>query len=211
MAGPPSSLWSARKPLFIPPPPPRAGAGKTTTCTKYAYFYKRKGFKPAMVCADTFRAGAFDQLKQNATKAQVWWPGDGGVRGQDGGGGGPTAVPRPARRRSACPARSSPPHGPHPRPLRCPAPPRFHSMAATRRRTRRSSRSRAWIGSRRRTGGVVGWGWAAAVCGFVLQGPLWVPRPPLGPHTFGPGRSHRAGHQTVPPSPLLHARTHAGI
>ena len=33
------------------------GAGKTTTCTKYAWFYKRKGFKPAMVCADTFRAG----------------------------------------------------------------------------------------------------------------------------------------------------------
>jgi hypothetical protein len=48
-----------------------AGAGKTTTCTKYAYYFKKKGFKPAMVCADTFRAGAFDQLKQNATKAQV--------------------------------------------------------------------------------------------------------------------------------------------
>lgn len=47
------------------------GAGKTTTCTKYAYWYKKKGFKPAMVCADTFRAGAFDQLKQNATKAQI--------------------------------------------------------------------------------------------------------------------------------------------
>jgi signal recognition particle subunit SRP54 len=47
------------------------GAGKTTTCTKYAYFYKKKGFKPALVCADTFRAGAFDQLKQNATKAQI--------------------------------------------------------------------------------------------------------------------------------------------
>ncbi|KDD74626.1 SRP54-type protein [Helicosporidium sp. ATCC 50920] len=47
------------------------GAGKTTTCTKYAYHYKKKGFKPAMVCADTFRAGAFDQLKQNATKAQI--------------------------------------------------------------------------------------------------------------------------------------------
>ncbi|KAL6779796.1 SRP54 [Auxenochlorella protothecoides x Auxenochlorella symbiontica] len=47
------------------------GAGKTTTCTKYAHYYKRKGFKPAMVCADTFRAGAFDQLKQNATKAQI--------------------------------------------------------------------------------------------------------------------------------------------
>ena len=47
------------------------GSGKTTTCTKYAYAYKKKGFKPALVCADTFRAGAFDQLKQNATKAQI--------------------------------------------------------------------------------------------------------------------------------------------
>ncbi|KAL0048540.1 hypothetical protein WJX82_005367 [Trebouxia sp. C0006] len=47
------------------------GSGKTTTCMKYAHFYKKKGFKPAMVCADTFRAGAFDQLKQNATKANI--------------------------------------------------------------------------------------------------------------------------------------------
>jgi len=47
------------------------GAGKTTTCTKYAHFYARKGWKVALVCADTFRAGAFDQLKQNATKARV--------------------------------------------------------------------------------------------------------------------------------------------
>ena len=47
------------------------GAGKTTTVTKYAAAYARKGFKPALVCADTFRAGAFDQLKQNATKARV--------------------------------------------------------------------------------------------------------------------------------------------
>jgi signal recognition particle subunit SRP54 len=47
------------------------GAGKTTTCTKYAHLFKKKGFKPALVCADTFRAGAFDQLKQNATKAQI--------------------------------------------------------------------------------------------------------------------------------------------
>lgn len=47
------------------------GSGKTTTCTKYAYYYKKKGFKPALVCADTFRAGAFDQLKQNATKASI--------------------------------------------------------------------------------------------------------------------------------------------
>ncbi|TVU20648.1 hypothetical protein EJB05_36865 [Eragrostis curvula] len=47
------------------------GSGKTTTCTKYAYHHRRKGFNPALVCADTFRAGAFDQLKQNATKARI--------------------------------------------------------------------------------------------------------------------------------------------
>lgn len=47
------------------------GAGKTTTCTKLATHYTRKGFKTALVCADTFRAGAFDQLKQNAVKAKV--------------------------------------------------------------------------------------------------------------------------------------------
>jgi len=47
------------------------GSGKTTTCTKVAHFYQRKGWKVAMVCADTFRAGAFDQLKQNAAKARI--------------------------------------------------------------------------------------------------------------------------------------------
>ena len=47
------------------------GSGKTTTCTKYADYYRRKGFSPALVCADTFRAGAFDQLKQNASKAKI--------------------------------------------------------------------------------------------------------------------------------------------
>jgi signal recognition particle GTPase len=33
------------------------GSGKTTTCGKFGAFYKKKGFKPALVCADTFRAG----------------------------------------------------------------------------------------------------------------------------------------------------------
>ncbi|GKB51429.1 signal recognition particle 54 kDa protein 3, partial [Tanacetum coccineum] len=47
------------------------GSGKTTTCTKYAYHHQKKGWKPALVCADTFRPGAFDQLKQNATKAKI--------------------------------------------------------------------------------------------------------------------------------------------
>ena len=36
-----------------------------------AYYYKKKGWKTALVCADTFRAGAFDQLKQNATKCGI--------------------------------------------------------------------------------------------------------------------------------------------
>ncbi len=35
------------------------GAGKTTTCTKFAYHYMKKGWKVGVVCADTFRAGAF--------------------------------------------------------------------------------------------------------------------------------------------------------
>lgn len=47
------------------------GNGKTTSCVKYAYHHQRKGWKACLVGADTFRAGAFDQLKQNATKAKV--------------------------------------------------------------------------------------------------------------------------------------------
>ena len=38
------------------------GAGKTTTCTKFAYHYMKKGWRVGVVCADTFRAGAFTQL-----------------------------------------------------------------------------------------------------------------------------------------------------
>ncbi|KAJ4373445.1 Signal recognition particle [Didymella sp. IMI 355093] len=47
------------------------GSGKTTSCTKLARWYQARGFKACLVCADTFRAGAFDQLKQNATKAKI--------------------------------------------------------------------------------------------------------------------------------------------
>ena len=47
------------------------GSGKTTTCCKLAAFYLKKGWKTGLVCADTFRAGAFDQLKQNAAKNKV--------------------------------------------------------------------------------------------------------------------------------------------
>ncbi|CAD5226478.1 unnamed protein product [Bursaphelenchus xylophilus] len=47
------------------------GSGKTTSCTKLAYYYQKKGWKSCLICADTFRAGAFDQLKQNCTKARI--------------------------------------------------------------------------------------------------------------------------------------------
>jgi|Transcript_74412 signal recognition particle subunit SRP54 len=73
-----SLLTASKKPLKLQKGKPNVimfvglqGSGKTTTCTKYAAYYKRKGWKVALVCADTFRAGAFDQLKQNATKCCI--------------------------------------------------------------------------------------------------------------------------------------------
>merc|ERR1712242_339877 len=51
------------------------GSGKTTTCSKLGFHFKQKGWKVGMVCADTFRAGAFTQLKMNATKIGVHYYG----------------------------------------------------------------------------------------------------------------------------------------
>ena len=47
-----------------------AGTEKTI-CTKYAYYHLMRGWKPALVCANTSRAGAFDQLEQNAINAKI--------------------------------------------------------------------------------------------------------------------------------------------
>ena len=47
------------------------GTGKTTTIGKYAYHFIKKGWRVGLICADTFRAGAFDQLKQNAAKIKA--------------------------------------------------------------------------------------------------------------------------------------------
>jgi len=52
------------------------GSGKTTTCTKLAYFYKKTQYRVGLVCADTFRAGAFEQLKMNAAKIGIAFFGD---------------------------------------------------------------------------------------------------------------------------------------
>lgn len=47
------------------------GAGKTTTCVKFGAYYKRRGWRVGIVCCDTFRTGAFDQLKQNCTAVKI--------------------------------------------------------------------------------------------------------------------------------------------
>ena len=47
------------------------GSGKTTSCAKLAKMYMEQGKKVAVVAADTFRAGAIDQLKTWAQKLNV--------------------------------------------------------------------------------------------------------------------------------------------
>ncbi|EAY13903.1 SRP54-type protein, putative [Trichomonas vaginalis G3] len=47
------------------------GAGKTTTVTKLANFYKRRNWRTGVIAADTFRAGAREQLMQNAQTARI--------------------------------------------------------------------------------------------------------------------------------------------
>ncbi|XP_048228340.1 signal recognition particle 54 kDa protein 2-like [Ricinus communis] len=48
-----------------------SASGKTTACTQFAYFYKKKGWRPAIVYADAFRASNFDQLMKNAIEATI--------------------------------------------------------------------------------------------------------------------------------------------
>ena len=47
------------------------GSGKTTTAAKLARFYQKRGLKPALICADTYRPGAFAQLQQLADRLNV--------------------------------------------------------------------------------------------------------------------------------------------
>jgi len=47
------------------------GSGKTTTAAKLARYLQKRGFKTSLVCTDTFRAGAFAQLKQLADQINV--------------------------------------------------------------------------------------------------------------------------------------------
>ncbi|MEM2539206.1 MAG: signal recognition particle receptor subunit alpha, partial [Candidatus Bathyarchaeia archaeon] len=47
------------------------GSGKTTTTAKLARYFQKKGLKVALICADTFRAGALAQLSQLAAQINV--------------------------------------------------------------------------------------------------------------------------------------------
>ncbi|MBD3351425.1 MAG: signal recognition particle protein, partial [Candidatus Lokiarchaeota archaeon] len=52
------------------------GSGKTTTVGKLARYYKNRGFKVGVVCSDTWRPGAYDQLAQLLEPLQVQLSGD---------------------------------------------------------------------------------------------------------------------------------------
>jgi signal recognition particle subunit SRP54 len=52
------------------------GSGKTTAGAKLARYFQKRGFKPALVCADTYRPGAYAQLQQMASRINVPLYGD---------------------------------------------------------------------------------------------------------------------------------------
>ncbi|AAB98081.1 TPA: signal recognition particle protein [Methanocaldococcus jannaschii] len=47
------------------------GSGKTTTAAKLARYIQKRGLKPALIAADTYRPAAYEQLKQLAEKIHV--------------------------------------------------------------------------------------------------------------------------------------------
>jgi signal recognition particle subunit SRP54 len=47
------------------------GSGKTTTTAKIARYFQKKGMKVSVICADTFRPGAYDQLNTLCQKINV--------------------------------------------------------------------------------------------------------------------------------------------
>ncbi|MCS7131700.1 MAG: signal recognition particle receptor subunit alpha, partial [Hadesarchaea archaeon] len=56
------------------------GSGKTTSVAKLALHFKKRGFRVGMVCADTFRPGAFEQLRQLGEQINVPVYGDEGAK-----------------------------------------------------------------------------------------------------------------------------------
>jgi len=56
------------------------GSGKTTTVGKLAKFYRDMGYRVGVVAADTFRPGAYDQLRQLAERVGAMFYGEPGGR-----------------------------------------------------------------------------------------------------------------------------------
>jgi signal recognition particle subunit SRP54 len=52
------------------------GSGKTTTAAKVAWWFSKKGLRPAIIQTDTDRPGAYDQAEQMAANAEVDFYGD---------------------------------------------------------------------------------------------------------------------------------------
>jgi len=52
------------------------GSGKTTSAAKMAWWFSKKGLRPAVIQTDTFRPGAFDQAEEMAGRAEVEFYGD---------------------------------------------------------------------------------------------------------------------------------------
>ncbi len=47
------------------------GSGKTTTAVKMARYFQKRGLKAALICADTFRPGAYAQIQQLAKQVNI--------------------------------------------------------------------------------------------------------------------------------------------
>jgi signal recognition particle subunit SRP54 len=47
------------------------GSGKTTQAAKLARYFQKRGLKPALICADTYRPGAYAQLQQLANRINI--------------------------------------------------------------------------------------------------------------------------------------------
>ncbi|MFA5363761.1 MAG: signal recognition particle protein Srp54 [Candidatus Bathyarchaeia archaeon] len=47
------------------------GSGKTTATGKLAKYFQKRGLKTALVCTDTYRPGAYDQLSQLAARINI--------------------------------------------------------------------------------------------------------------------------------------------
>src|SRR3989338_5404116 len=56
------------------------GSGKTSTAAKLARFYQKKGLKPFLICCDTFRPAAYEQLEQLAKRIDVPFYGEKGEK-----------------------------------------------------------------------------------------------------------------------------------